>query len=248
MGSGITTSFSENMTENDLKTLCGTHYKPNLFHTLRNPSTNYVSKDFFLHLTSNISNSPSLHGPSYGHLEQEIYYLYLEFSSNGTPGEMDLKTFLKFCRETKTLKKHLFSSGEAELIFQKYKTKYQIKKFINFYIFRLDLLPAIAIKRQCDLGDYMKRLALCKGPTTTGGGSGLSTIPIPSEAATPRGGQRGPVSLFGASDEQIKAVIKLQNFHRSTQAKIDLAALREVSSSSFSSSFSHFLLPCSSNN
>jgi hypothetical protein len=230
MGGALTTSVSENMTEDDLRRICGSSYKPNLFHSLRNPTTNYVSKDFFLHFTSSnsslASSSSSPHGPSYGLIEKEIYYIYLEFCST-EKGEMDLKSFIKFCRETKTLKKNLFSSEEAELIFQKYKTKYQIKKLINFYIFRLDLLPAIALKRRCDLLEYMERLAMWKGPMTIQKTNRTLSTQVSVDES---GGQKagGSVSLFAASDEQIKAVIKLQTFHRSTQAKMDFAALREV--------------------
>lgn len=141
-------------------------------------------------------------------------------------GEMDSRAFIRLCKDTKTLKKNIFSSGEAELIFQKYKTKYQSKKYLNYYPFRMDIIPAIAQKRELELLEYLKKLAQCKGPSYNGTTepdelkfqSNYSHPLIPKEN----------VALFSATNEQINAAIKLQNFHRKTQAKIDVSALREV--------------------
>jgi hypothetical protein len=229
MGSANVTSFNENLSDQDLKVLCGSQYEPNMFTTLQNPATGYVSKDFFFQLLSSSSSS------SIG-VEREVYYLYLQYCPNG---EMDLKLFLKFCVETKTLKKLLFTKGEAELLFQKYKSKYGLKKSINYFIFRHDLLPSIAMKRQWNIMNYLLKLSKCKEPTggiqeiKKGEGNGDHEITTArSTGSSSNAPQKECISLFAASDEQITAaVVKLQSFHRKTQAKIDLAALREVISS-----------------
>jgi hypothetical protein len=230
MGSANVTSFNENLSDQDLKLLCGSQYEPNMFATLQNPATGYVSKDFFLQIISPSSSSSSSIG-----VEREVYTLYLQYCSNG---EMDLKSFLKFCVETKTLKKFLFTKGEAELLFQKFKSKYGLKKTINYFIFRHDLLTHIAVKRQWEIMNYLLKLSKCKDPIVAngiqmikkGGSNGEHEITTArSTGSCSNGPQKESISLFAASDEQITAaVVKLQSFHRKTQARIDLAALREV--------------------
>ena len=252
MGSAIS-SLPEKLNENEMKTICGIHYEAPLFQSLRDPTDGLVRKDFFLGFFLFLISFSFLSFNSYFYLsfffysfvliknktialtsdslEKEVYYVFLEFCPTG---EMDSRLFSRLLKDTKSFKKNNFTIGEADLIFQKYKTKYQIKKYLNYYIFRIDLIPSIAYKKQIEILEYLQKLSKCKGPsynnTTEPEEMKFSSHPlIPKEN----------VALFSATDEQINAAIKLQNFHRKTQAKIDVTALREVP---FSSPFNSYYL------
>jgi len=97
--------------------------------------------------------------------EDDVRSLFLQFSPSG---EMDSKTFVKFCRDTKLIDKK-FTATDADLIFQKTRAQRRIvAKTINFEAFRQFTLPEIAAKRRVDVSDVVAHVAVCEGPTLNG--------------------------------------------------------------------------------
>ena len=100
-----------------------------------------------------------------GEPEDYVSPVFLRFCPSG---EMDSKTFAKFCRDTKLLDKK-FTTTDADLTFQKTRAQLHIvAKTINFESFRQYTLPEIAAKRRVDLAEVISRVAVCEGPTLNG--------------------------------------------------------------------------------
>jgi len=145
MGSSAS-SLPELLNENDFKNICGSDYNPIYYSTLKNIDGN-VLRDFLILISSNS-------------IEKEVFQLYLSFTSNG---ELDSKTFIKILKDTKSLNKNNFTSGDADLIFQKYKTKTGLKT-LNYNIFRNNMIPDIVQKKGIDIDGYLRKLSQCEGP------------------------------------------------------------------------------------
>jgi hypothetical protein len=140
-------SLPDHLTENDLKHLCGDTYNPIYYIALKSLPELTISKDLLINISTD-------------GIEKEIFQLFLNFCPNG---EMESKTFLKFLKDTKSLNKTQFTSGDADLIFQKYKTKYGMKS-LNYFVFRYFMIPDIAQKRSLNIEKYLEKLSQCEGP------------------------------------------------------------------------------------
>jgi phosphorylcholine metabolism protein LicD len=143
-------SLPDHLTENDFKHLCGDSYNHIYYIALKETgaaATGSIQKDMLLSISTD-------------GIEKEIFQLFLNFCPNG---EMESKTFIKFLKDTKSLNKNSFTSGDADLIFQKYKTKYGSKS-LNYYVFRTAMIPDIAVKKSLEVEKYLQKLAHCEGP------------------------------------------------------------------------------------
>ena len=144
-------SLPEQLSETDLKNICGDHYNTVYFKALHDV-TQHVSRDFFIQTSD-------------GH-EKEVFDLFLHFCPNG---EMDSRTFVKLMKDTKSMKKNKFTTTDADLIFSKHKTKQGTGvKALNYHVFRNDMIPDIVAKMGVETGKYIDKLARCEGPTLHG--------------------------------------------------------------------------------
>jgi len=108
--------------------------------------------------------------------EDDVRSLFHQFSPSG---EMDSKTFVKFCRDTKLFDKKL-TTTDADLIFQKTKAKASAPgagaysggvvfgKRIKYDIFRAVSLPIIAEKKGMSMVELIRQLASAPGPSLNG--------------------------------------------------------------------------------
>lgn len=146
MGGGVST-LPEHLSEQDLQQACGDQYNSAYFVALQNEN-HMVSRDLFV--------AAATDGP-----EKEVFQLYLSFCHGGS---MDSRTFIKFLKDTKSLNKK-FTSGDADLIFQKYKTKAGTSaKTLNYEVLRTHMIPDIAAKREMEVDAYVLKLSRCEGP------------------------------------------------------------------------------------
>ena len=108
--------------------------------------------------------------------EEDVRSLFHQFTPSG---EMDSKTFVKFCRDTKLLDKK-FAATDADLIFQKTKAKASAPgagayssgvvfgKRVKYDLFRAVTLPSIAEKKGMSIMDLIRFLASAPGPSLNG--------------------------------------------------------------------------------
>jgi len=82
---------------------------------------------------------------------------------------MDSRTFIKLCRDTKLLNKKDLTSPDADIIFQKVKSKLlSSSKSINFETFRSHVIPEIASRKGLPVEDIVYKLSRAEGPVLTG--------------------------------------------------------------------------------
>jgi hypothetical protein len=146
MGGGIST-LPEHLSEQELQRACGDKYNPAYYVALQN-ADHMVSRNLFV--------AAATDGP-----EKEVFQLFLSFCHGGS---MDSRTFIKLLKDSKSLNKK-FTSGDADLIFQKYKTKAGASvKSLNYEVFRTQMIPDIAAKRGMEVDAYILKLSRCEGP------------------------------------------------------------------------------------
>jgi hypothetical protein len=145
MGASVS-SLPDHLSEQEFQQLCGTSYNPLHYSSLRSPADNQLHKEMIVLLTS-------------ADYEKEVFQLYLNYTPPN--GELNSKIFVKFLKDTKSLNKNSFTSGDADILFTKFKNKY---KTINYFVFRNEMLVEIAKKRNVELPNYLTKLAKHEGP------------------------------------------------------------------------------------
>ena len=140
-------SLPEHLSEQDLQGACGDQYNPVYFKALHGPDQ-MINRDLFALAATEGA-------------EKEVFHLYLAFCHGG---EMDSRTFIKFLKDSKSLNKK-FTSGDADLIFQKFKAKAgNASKSVNYHVFRTGMIPDIAAKKGIEESAVIAKLARCEGP------------------------------------------------------------------------------------
>ncbi len=105
--------------------------------------------------------------------EQKVKELFMKFCPNG---EMDSRTFIKFCKDCHIISKK-FTAGDADLVFQKtkaaashpaagsYSSGVVHGKRVSYDVFRAISIPAISEKKTIDIVALLHQLGKQSGPT-----------------------------------------------------------------------------------
>jgi len=236
MGSAAS-ALPEKMTEEELKNACGDRYNP-VYYTALKDADHMVSRDLFIAVATE------------GH-EKEVFDLFLSFCHGG---EIDSRTFIKLLKDTKSLNKKKFSSGDADLIFQKHKTKQGTSaKALSYNVFRNGMVPDIAAKKEISVEKYIAKLAECEGPHLHATHAQANRFHDDKSTYTGAHAQGGPsfepktdlqdnldrsaadvrgIKIKGedieVTDAHHSAALKVQNIHRKKEAKRRVDTMREI--------------------
>ena len=153
MGSGSSAAaLPEKLSEEDLRRFCGNKFVKEKFEALKDDE-GFVRREMFL-----VSLSEGQ--------DKEVFDLFMCFCPDG---QMDSRTFVKLCRDTKLLNKKDLTSPDADIIFQKVKSRLlSTSKTINFESFRSQAIPEIALKKGLPVSDIVYKLSRADGPVLTG--------------------------------------------------------------------------------
>jgi hypothetical protein len=236
---GAASALPEKLSEEELKGLCQDKFDQAKYDAMKD-GEGFVTKEQFLTLVQSGE-------------EKEVLDLYTSFCPQG---EMDSRTFLKFCKDTKLLKKNAFTSTDCDLIFQKAKNHQgSASKSIMYETFRNFVMPIIAEKTKLGVEGLMKKLARAEGPVLTGTHAEAVRFHDDKSTFTGAHAQGGPsigkndtggVAMEGlldrkegdvrgravATDEELaaqnKAALKMQNATRSKVAMKRVQSLKEI--------------------
>lgn len=122
------------------------------------------------------NESIAIDAPKEGEHEDKCKIVFNMFCSS-TNGEMDSKTFIKLCKDTKLISK-TFTAGDADLVFQKAKVRASGPattgsyssgvihgKRVNYEVFRAIAVPCIAEKKGVSTDDVVFAIAKSEGPS-----------------------------------------------------------------------------------
>lgn len=146
-------SLPDKLSEEDCKGLFKEQYDAAVFGKMMD-SEGFVTKE---QLMQHLAGSSE---------EKEVENVFATFCPKGG---MDSRTFLKFCKDSKLLKKNCFTSTDCDLTFEKAK-KHQgtTSKEISFVTFRKFVVPIIAEKRGESEAKLIAKLARAEGPVLHG--------------------------------------------------------------------------------
>lgn len=179
---GAASSFPDQLTEEELRNICGDRFDQAVYDSLKDDK-GFVDKSKFLEASglvtepdeSNVQDveaAPSESAPVLaeapghesaqsnmvcGDHEKEAEAVFKAYCHSG---DMDSKTFIKLCKDIKLLNKQ-FSSGDADLVYQKAKKK---NGSIKYQTFRNEILVDIAAKKGCDVNSLVNKIAASDGP------------------------------------------------------------------------------------
>ena len=151
--------------------------------------------------------------------EREVYHLYEYYCTKD--GLLSQSNYLQLCRDAKLLHKLQFPSSEAITHFQNHSKE---TNSINYFTFRMLLLPEIAGRLGLSIEDMLLRLAHVEVDIDfdqVGSNVTHSTPPAQAETSAHR-------SALSKSGSLMKAVLRLQSFQRRVHAAHQVSELQEV--------------------
>ncbi len=223
-------ALPDKLSEEQLKAICGDKFDQSVYDSLKDQE-GFVQRDQFL-AVSGLGK-----GSSTADHEAEARHVFNAYSHNS---DMDSRTFIKLCKDLKFLNKK-FSSGDADLIYQKAKAKHGA---VTYEVFRQEILVDMAVRKEIDVSKLLGKVAASDGPVLHA--TAADNVRFHDDTSTYTGAiaknENFKNDLTQAGDEHHNAALKLQKVQRGKNAQRQVEELKQVNCLSLNYSFINNLI------